>query len=376
MLVYHLILLFCFGAAMLLERYVMAMPGVITAAEKEQRREAMEKRLFIFIAVYMVFLCGFRAYGAMNHVGIDTHGYYNNYLRNIGQKFSDIFDEGATDKGFGLFAWILANIGLDFWVLLLVSAIVYVGAIGMYIYKCSLNRWMSLFVFVGMGLYFFCFSAVRQSIAMGICMAAYMFSNKVSGWRGLLGFAVLVWIASTIHASAVIFFPAYLLQKLPYKNTTVILMLGAAAVTMLFKNQFASLIVQLATQTSDKYENYEMMENAGAGMLLYLFVLMTIVLRLLVSGGMAETVKADNSVYFLLFMLILFPAVQSGGAMMRIYYYYYMFLIVYLSNVLESIGDRKTKQLAYFLLTVFLLYFYMSGDKAESCLIPYQFFWQ
>ncbi|MEE1013325.1 MAG: EpsG family protein [Clostridia bacterium] len=375
-MVYHLVLAFCFFAAWLVERYAMNTAGLWTIGEKKEKSKAFEKKLYLFVALYMVALCGFRAYGGMTHVGIDTYGYYTSYINKIRWNLSDIFQEDVSDKGYVLLEWCLSNLGVSFWVVLLLSAVVYVGAMAIYIYRYSQNRWMSLFIFVAMGLYTFAFSAIRQSIAMGICMGAYMLSQKVSGWKGFLGFVVLVWLASTIHASAIVFLPVYFLGKLPYRNTTIILMLGIAAITMLFKNQFANLIVQLAAETSDKYESYEMVENAGAGMLLYLFVLMTIVLRLLVSGGMAEAGKTDNSAYFLLFMLILFPAVQSGGAMMRIYYYYYMFLIVYLPNMLESIEDRKTKQLAYVMLSFFLIYFYITMDRATLQLVPYQFFWQ
>ena len=61
---------------------------------------------------------------------------------------------------------------------------------------------------------------------------------------------------------------------------------------------------------------------------------------------------------------------------MRIYYYYYMFFIVYLPNVLESIEDKAFRQTSYLLLSAFLLYIYLTGDRAYLMLIPYQFFWQ
>lgn len=377
-MVYHMIPVLCFFAAWFMEQYAMKAPGTLSALEKKQRNKKMERHLYILVVLYMIFICGFRAYGAMNHIGIDTYGYYQAYQSNIAIPFFDIFNEDVEDKGYVLLTWCFAKVGVNFTVFLSLAAAIYIGMLALYIHRCSKSRWMSLFVFVGMGLYFFAFSTIRQSIAMGICMGAYMLSQKVSGWKGFLGFAVLVWIASTIHASAIVFLPAYFLEKLPYRNITVIFMLAVAAITMLFKNQLSGLLMQLAIETSDKYENYaaDITENAGAGMMLYLFVLATVVLRLLVSGGMSETAKKDNSVYFLLFMLILFPAVQSGGAMMRIYYYYYMFLIVYLPNTLESIGDRKTKQLAYILLTFFLIYYYSTTSFETMKLLPYHFFWQ
>ena len=376
MWMYHIILIVCFLSAVFMERRNMAMIGVLSQEERIECSHKIEKKLFVILTIYMICLCGLRAYGKINHVGIDTYNYYHMYLEKEIWKFSDIFQQNVSDKGYFLLEWVLYTLKIDFWVLLFISAMLYVGVLAIYIYRYSKNRWMSIFIFVAMGLYTFAFSAIRQGIAMGICILAYMLMEKVKGVKGFLLFALLIWIASTIHASALIFFGAYFLQKIPFKPVTVFIFLGISTVTMLFKNQFANLILQLAAETSEKYESYEVVQNGGAGIMLYLFVLMTVVLRLLASGSMNEVAKKDNSVYLLLCMLILFPATQTGGAMMRIYYYYYMFIVVYLPNVLESIDDFKTKQFGYLLLSLFLLWFYLSGDKVELDLVPYYFFWQ
>ena len=374
-MVYHTILLLCFAFAFFSERYTMSLVKNSIDIITEQRQN-LEKKLFFIIALYMLCLCGLRSYKPGAYVGLDTSAYYNMYLRYSSLNFSDIFDERMNDKGYVLFGWLLSKIEMDFSVLLFISAIIYVGGITWCIYRYSQNRWMSFFIFVAMGLYTFSFSAVRQSIAMGLCMIAYILSDKTQGWRGFILFIGITYIASTIHASAIIFLPVYLVQKISYKPATVFVFLGVAVATMLFKNQFASLLLQLAAETSEKYENYEMVRNAGAGIMLYLFVMMTVILCLLATNSKIKNDKKDNFVYLILCMLILFPATQSGGGMMRIYYYYYMFIVVFLPNVLESIEDLKTKQLAYLLLSMFLLWFYMSGDKRGLALIPYQFFWQ
>ncbi|MBQ4516641.1 MAG: EpsG family protein [Clostridia bacterium] len=145
---------------------------------------------------------------------------------------------------------------------------------------------------------------------------------------------------------------------------------------MLFKNQVTDLLFRFASQTSEKYEIYTDVESGSVGMRLYLFVLMTVILRLIFFNSEKKPSENDNLIYMVQFMLILFPAVQSGGAVMRIYFYYYIFFVAYLPNMLESIDDIKTRRLAYLLLTYFLLFVYSGTNFAVSHLLPYQFFWQ
>ena len=375
-MVYHIIILFCFVAVLFLDIYALNFSGTVEINTKNDKIKIMERKLFVLLVLYMIALCGFRAYDRLHHVGIDTNRYYESYLKVGRMQFANIINKNITDKGYTILQYILIKSGCEFWGLLLLSAVVYVGAISVYIYKYSKNPWMSVFAFVVLGIYSFTFSAVRQGIAMGICMIAYLLIDKIKGTKGFLLFVFLTWLASTMHASAIVFFPVYFLRKIPYKNIIIYISLGMAAVTMMFKNQFANLILQLAAETSDRYASYEIAESTSAGMLLYLFVLVAVFLKLIMNNGIKEEFQKDNSIYMILMMLILFPAVQSGGAMMRIYYYYYMFFIVYLPNVLESIEDKAFRQTSYLLLSAFLLYIYLTGDRAYLMLIPYQFFWQ
>ncbi len=375
MLAYYVIPMYCLGAFLFVGYYLNSLPETIPLTNRLSIKQNLEKKFFIFIAIYMIALCGLRSYSALHHIGIDTHAYYLSYLSKQHFSLHNILTSDFNDKGYVILQRIFGKLDLKFWMLLLFNAIIYVGSVTWYIYKFSKNKWLSLFIFLAMGLYTFAFSAVRQSIAMGFCLIAFLLSNKISGWKSFLLFVFFTFIASTIHASAVIFFPMYFLQKLEYKTITVWLLLGVSALTMLFKTQFANLILTLAAEASDKYEGYEILEGSNAGILLYLLILAFIVLKLLEPGQKLST-KKDSSIYFLLFMLILFPATQTGGAMMRIYYYYYIFIVVYIPNALANIRDYKIRFLAYLFINAFLLYFYLSGDPQQLMLSPYYFFWQ
>ena len=375
-MIYNIILFACFCFALCEGIYAKTLLKTSTNVEINEKCEKLEKKLFIFVIAYMIFICGMRAYKGINYVGIDTRNYYTMYLLQKSLTFKDIINNGDFDIGYTLLSWLFIKLDWEFAAIILCAAIVFVGSVAVFIYKYSKNRFMSIFVFVAMGLYFFGFTAIRQTLAMGICVCAYMFAQKNTGFKSLVVFVLLVWLASTIHASAIVFFPAYILQKMPFKTSRVVTLLVVAALAMLFKNQVTDLLFRFASQTSEKYEIYTDVESGSVGMRLYLFVLMTVILRLIFFNSEKKPSENDNLIYMVQFMLILFPAVQSGGAVMRIYFYYYIFFVAYLPNMLESIDDIKTRRLAYLLLTYFLLFVYSGTNFAVSHLLPYQFFWQ
>ncbi|MBQ4516640.1 MAG: EpsG family protein [Clostridia bacterium] len=221
-MIYNIILFACFCFALCEGIYAKTLLKTSTNVEINEKCEKLEKKLFIFVIAYMIFICGMRAYKGINYVGIDTRNYYTMYLLQKSLTFKDIINNGDFDIGYTLLSWLFIKLDWEFAAIILCAAIVFVGSVAVFIYKYSKNRFMSIFVFVAMGLYFFGFTAIRQTLAMGICVCAYMFAQKNTGFKSLVVFVLLVWLASTIHASAIVFFPAYILQKMPCKTSIVV----------------------------------------------------------------------------------------------------------------------------------------------------------
>lgn len=375
MFVYFLLMLLCLGAVTLTQKKY-ALPNGGGRLNKDQ------KVWFCTIIIYMIILCAFRAYGSTNHIGIDTYGYYKSYS-SIDKTYNgilDIIQSHDKDIGYKVIMWVFNKFRINFTVVLTLFSLVYVGIVGIYIYKYSKNMIVSIIVFAGLGLYTFAFSAIRQSIAMGLCLAAYMLDDKYKGFKGFVCFALLVAAASTIHASAVVFAPAYVLGKLPYKRSTLFVLIGIAAATMVFKGKFANFIMRLGADVAEHYEGYGssvLVNERNAGMRLYMLVAALVALRLAFSKKISNNARNDSLIYMMLFMLILFPATQGGGAMMRIYYYYYIFIITFVPNTVEGMQDYRERLLIYILLIAFFLYFFYGILSNKTLMImPYRFFWQ
>lgn len=373
MLVYHLLIIMCFCAAVLNSRKRLI--------ENEAKKRKELNVFFAVIVVYMILICGLRAYDRIYHIGIDTYGYFRSY-ESVTERYktlTDIFAADGSDKGYDVLYWILNKIGFNYAIVSVIFSAIYVGIIGAFIYKYSKNVLMSLLVFAGLGLYIFAFSAIRQSLAMGLCLLGYMMDDKKKGIKGFVWFAVLLWVATTIHTSAIIFSFAYILGKLPLKKSLVFIMIIVALIAMLFKRQYAGLIQNIAENISDKYANYgekQLVEEQNAGTKLYIFVAAVLALRLIFSNRFSGDKKDNSLVYMMLFMLILFPAVQGGGAIMRIYFYYYIFIVVFIPNTIESMRRPADRAMMYMLFIGFLLYYYLTSVLTGVTLTPYRFFWE
>ncbi len=376
MFVYYLLILLCFGAVIFTGKKYALVNDDGVGLNKNQ------KIWFCAIIIYMIFLCAFRAYGRIYYIGIDTYGYYENYIQ-IDKSFnsiSAIINSHGKDIGYKIVIWVLKKLHFDFTIALTLFSLAYVGIVGIYIYKYSKNMIVSIIVFASLGLYTFAFSAIRQSIAMGLCLAAYMLDDKYKGIKGFVYFVLFVAAAFKIHTSAVVFAPAYVIGKLPYRRSTIFVFMGIAAATMAFKGQFANFIMRLGADVAEHYEGYGssvLVKERNAGMRLYMLVAALITLRLIFSKKISNNARNDSLIYMMLFMLILFPATQGGGAMMRIYYYYYIFIITFVPNTVENIKEHRDRIIIYTFLIAFFMYFFYSTLSNKTLMItPYRFFWQ
>lgn len=343
------------------------------SSKSRKSKDKAENIIVILLTFIMIVLCGLRAYDWNNYVGIDTYAYATVFSKSSSIKsIEQLFLKEKYDIGYYVLSWIIGISNFKFTVLLIIESLIYVGTMMIFIKKYSKNVMISILTFICLGIYTFSFSTIRQSMAMGLCMIAYLLYDTKKNKQGLIYFFIFYALAMTFHLSAIVFLPVILLNKIKYNKKIIFLFLGIAAITMIFKNQFASFVLSLSGELSDKYENYTI-TGATVGIKLYFFIFAFILLRVLFAKKIADTKENDSLIYMLLTMLVIFPAVQSGGAMMRVYYYYYMFAPVYIMNAIEAVSDKNLKLLVKMLLIVFLLFFFFTTNFKGLHLIPYSF---
>ena len=165
------------------------------------------KQYIVTMAVLHSLLSGLRypfLTGDMQHY---CYKYW--HINENGWFSEDVFQEG---RNFG-FNWLMKFFSTlsdgEFQVFLIAVAIFIEAVVAFLIYKYSPLPWLSFLVWNCMGFYCFGFSAIKQSIAMGLVMIAFV---GIMEEKPKL-FALFTILAGFVHAPALIFLPAYFLSK-------------------------------------------------------------------------------------------------------------------------------------------------------------------
>ena len=317
--------------------------------------------VFYLFELLIISLIGFRDIS----IGIDTYNYYSIY-KHCGQLGFDYIDEitFSSELGFSLLNIVANKIGLSWSLFCILCASIYVIPIFELIRRKSENKFFSLLLFILAGYFFFPMSTVRQSIAIGICIIAYLlFDNK------RLLFAVLVTLcASSFHVSAIVFFAFLLIQSIPLNHRNAMLWIIVSTVVVVSLMPVLRFLVVFVMQTLSK--EYEEIETGGN--LQEVFFVATFVLSFLFTKR-SFIDKHSPELKAILLAAILLPVLQFHPALGRLYFYFSIFMIILIPSFLLSIKDTSQKVLGIICyITVYMMLF-NTYFVPEKCLYPYKF---
>ena len=339
------------------------------------------KQYIVIMAVLHSLLSGLRH----QYLTGDMQSYCYKYWRTLNEGwFSDELFQGGRNFGFN---WLLKFFSTlsngEFQVFLIISAIFIEVVVAYLIYKYSPLPWLSFLVWNCMGFYCFGFSAIKQSIAMGLIMIAFVGIMEERPKQ----FALFTILAGFVHTPALIFLPAYFLSKQKFNLRTLIIYFCGAAAVFINRNQIVNLMQDVY------YEDGIIGDDAGLGGRFFLIVLFIV-------AGFA--LKGFNGKYFSkVANLIVAAAVLqmfSGfdNVFTRLTDYYLQLLIIFIplsfadykDDKLEGIGEgisldipSKLKFIITMFLVVFLIWFY-NRCYIDVDIIPvddytnYRFFWE
>ena len=339
----------------------------------------VSKSYFIVISLLMIAVIGLRD----RDVGLDTN-HYNNIFNSLANRdfdylFDPILDETGREKGFVFIQILLNKLNIPFEGFNIIYAVFNISVISLFIYKKSNIVWLSYFLYIAFGMFVLDMTMVRQITAMSIVILAVMY-DKNETLYDFIKFAVIVYLASLIHSSAIICIPVWFIFKIPYNTKTLLAAFCIVAVSYMAKSYTVQFVSQFATNISDRYENAAAaMQEGDAGLKLYLMILATVLLGSFKNGFLQDKFNLKMH-YLLILMLILFPAVQGGGAIMRAYYYFYIFMIVYIPNMLNGLREGSDRPIYIIVVSLYIgvgLAMYISSIINDGYgVVPYEFFWQ
>lgn len=340
------------------------------------------KQYIVIMAVLHSLLSGLRH----QYLTGDMQSYCYKYWRTLKEGwFSEaIFQEG---RNFG-FNWLLKFFSTlsdgEFQVFLIASAIFIEATVAYLIYKYSPLPWLSFLVWNCMGFYVFGFSAIKQSIAMGLVMIAFVGIMEEKPKQ----FALFTMLAAFVHKPALIFIPAYFLSKRKFTLQTLIIYICGAIAIFINKNQIVKLMEDFY------YEEDLVGDGADLGARFFLIVLFII-------AGFA--LRGFNGKYFSkVANLIVVAAVLQMFAgfdniFTRLTDYYLQLLIIFIPLSFADYKDEKLNGVSegirldilpnqrfviIIFLSMFLLWFYNTYYIGiEIAYYPddytdYRFFWE
>lgn len=136
-------------------------------------------------------------------VGADTENYNRLYQAMCIGKFEIEYER--VEIGYRWFLRLLTKLSDEPQVQYIVYALLFIASLYFFTKKYSVNPARFVVMFLGLNLFAFYMTGIRQSIAMLICLFSYEFIKNKKPFRFLL----IVTLGVLFHKSAIFFYPAY-----------------------------------------------------------------------------------------------------------------------------------------------------------------------
>lgn len=311
-------------------------------------------------------------------IGNDTHEYIRLFNEtNTNVKF-DTTNDGRYEIGYMYLNYLLKLISDNHQIVFIVAGAFIYYSFGRFILKYSKIPWLSLFLFFTYGLFTFTFTALRQGIALALCLYAFEALMKN---RNIL-FIAIVLLASYFHNTAIIFFVAYLCKIFkPSKK----FFLAGYFVAIILLILFAPLLNYIF-QLLPMYEHYTegtYIGEVGVAAFLYATLSTGILIfsyHTLYNNRKKMVSSKINSYGMIAIMIaiILYIVSIKANIFDRMAIYFNMFAIIILPNAVAAIKSISRQYVTIAIVAIFILYesmilLYRPGWVS---IFPYSFYWQ
>lgn len=313
-------------------------------------------------------------------VGDDTFAYKEGFedvtdtsWGEIKHQFENYFiDEKVKDPGYIVFQKIVQFFTNDYQIFLLLVAVLFFSAFGMFIYNNTDTLKHVIFAFViymALFYWFFSITGIRQTLATAFTIFAFELLKK----RKFIWFFILVFLAINMHKTALVFLPMFFIYLI--KNTKVIkviyvFMLLLFPVFMVFRNNLV-----LIAQNAFGYKEYEEIQESGT--FTFTFLILSLSMIALFNSRSLLKIKNEMKYFYFAFamVIILVPLSYINPSLLRIVMYYSIFIMVFTPYIIESfsiISLKLSKDLYVVGISVILLLFLKTNLNSPE----YGFFWE
>ena len=328
------------------------------------RRQALSRACLIAVFMILFLLSALRM-----EVGND----YKNYAITC----HEIWVNGyvVTEIGFNLLVkFIYTLVGCENYIFVFaVFAFVTVWIFLKTFYKDSDNFFLSMVLFMMLGLYFRTFNTVRYYFVLAVALYSLRYVIK----KQYVKFILIICVSALFHKSVLFVIPVYLVAAYVSKKWHYILLAAAGAFCIIGKD----LIMKIALILYPSYENTSYL-NENGGLLSNLISnasaigrCMLVLLLCLVFYKTAIENNRANRIYFNLnnFALLLYVCGYFLPLLSRFTYYMTIPHLLLVPGVITSIKDGKKKKIVFWItLAVSVIYFLLFLRTAGVRVLPYK----
>jgi len=307
-------------------------------------------------------------------IGNDTHEYIR-IFNEISTQGDSKFEFGRYETGFIYLNYLLKSWHDDAQIIFVVAGLFIYYSFGRFILKYSKMPWLSLFLFFTYGLFTFTFTALRQGMAMAICLFAFEALMKGKNIR----FVLIVIFATFFHSTAIVFLLASLCKFLKPNGKTFVLSYISAAVLLIAFTAVLNYIFQMLPM----YEHYTSGSYIGEmGIAAFLYSFLSSVILFFTYSVVKKTKSLSRidayGMIMILLAVILYIVSIKANIFDRMAIYFNMFAIIILPNAINLLKGQKQLLAITTSIIVFFAYqaIIISYRPEWISIYPYSFYWQ
>lgn len=336
-----------------------------------------DKIFMILVTVQLIIINGFRHI----QVGNDTYRYERSFF--IARDINNLFNlfELDYEVGYQLIQKIVTIFTNNFNNWLLIIAVFSFISLALFFKKYSDGIFMSYILFITMGFYDFSFSGIKQSIAITILLWSYKYiiDKKIGK------FLICVFIASSIHLSALVFIPAYFIGNLKWKKYHILLVSVMYSVVYLFRYQIGRMLTVIYYEESTQILNKYVSTGSIGG--LALFLLATLIIGFIIYNPIKHQDR-ENIVLFNLIIIAFFIQSLSSFSYLftRLNMFYLIFITIYIPKIIKNMSKSVIRMnklqiyvlrgMLFFIILGGVLAYYLNTLQSDGAgIIPYKVWW-
>ena len=321
----------------------------------------------VFSGTLWILISGLRALS----VGADTQAYYISYNVVKNESISALFDniykkyilhQDIRDPGYDFFVKLTQYFTENYQIYLIIVAIIFMVPFTMWIIRESKNPIISFVLYSSLFYAFFSITGIRQTIATALVV---LIGDKMVKERKFYLFASICLLASTIHQSALVFFPFYFVSKIPVSRKSILGWVSVIMMAFVFRYQLKVILIDASGYT-DYAEEY-----AGAGTSTFTLLLICLFVLSILSYKRDHELKKNNRFYVALYSAMFFvPLTWINPSAMRIVQYFSLYLVILIPEMIQSTFDNKSQKIVSLMAVVVLIVLLLRSNPS------YSFFWQ